>query len=97
MWGKNMRRKSERESTEFLQLEDYSFSNEDLTEPESLLANAEDLVENRSDEQNSESDYDDEKHWIYHPTRVLRNRQSAFRPRWREPVLFNQVIRVTGT
>jgi len=89
MWGKNMRRKSERESTEFLQLEDYSFPNEDLTEPESLLANAKDLVENRRDEQNGESEYNDEEDWIYHPTRVLCNvRQRASRSRCREQVLF---------
>jgi len=93
-----MRRKSERESTEFLQLEVYSFSNEDLTEPESLLANPEDLVENSRDEQNSESDYDDEEYWIYHPTRVFRHfRHRGSRSRCREQVLFNQIIRVTGT
>src|SRR2546427_10886058 len=64
---------------------------------ESLLADAEDLVENSRDEQNSESDYDDEEHWINHPSRVFRNvRQCASRSRCREQVL-NQVIRVTGT
>src|SRR5207244_3012571 len=39
---------------------------------ESQLADAEDRVENSDNEQNSESDYNDEKHWIYHPTRVFR-------------------------
>src|SRR5437870_3127562 len=65
---------------------------------ESQLADAEDLVENCRDEKNSESDYDDEEHWIYHPTRVFHNvPQCASRSRCREQVLFNQVIRVTGT
>src|SRR2546426_10998131 len=64
---------------------------------DSLLADAEDLVENSRDEQNSESDYDDEEHWINHPSRVFRTvRQCASRSRCREQVL-NQVIRVTGT
>jgi hypothetical protein len=56
---------------------------------ESQLADAEDLVENRRDEKNSESDYNEEKHWINHPTRVFRHvRQCASRPRGREQVLF---------
>src|SRR5437667_6078412 len=56
---------------------------------ESLLADAEDLVENSRDEQNSESEYDDEEYWIDHETRVLSYfRQCASRPRRREQVLF---------
>src|SRR2546427_1597932 len=56
---------------------------------ESQLADAEDLVENRRDEQCRESDYNDEEHWINHPTRVLRNlRQRASRSRCQEQVLF---------
>src|SRR5207237_3609682 len=56
---------------------------------ESLLADAEDLVENSRDEQNTESDYDDEQYWIDHETRVLSYfRQCASRPRCREQVLF---------
>src|SRR5439155_19253193 len=55
---------------------------------ESLLADAEDLVENSRDEQNSESDYDDEEDWIDHETRVLSYfRQCASRPRRREQVV----------
>ena len=46
---------------------------------ESQLADAEDLVENRRDEQNSEPDYNDKEDWIYHPTRVFRHvRQMRF-------------------
>ena len=56
---------------------------------ESLLADAEDLVENSRDEQNGESEYNDEEDWIYHPTRVFRHvRQCASRQRCREQVLF---------
>src|SRR5207245_1597379 len=60
-----------------------------LSSYESLLADAEDLVENSRDEQNSESDYDDEEYRIDHETRVLSYfRQCASRPRRREQVLF---------
>ncbi len=48
---------------------------------ESQLADAEDLVENRRDEESGESDYKNEENRIYHPTRILRNvRQRASRP-----------------
>src|SRR5207244_6081311 len=65
---------------------------------ESLLADAEDLVENSGDEQNSEADYDDEEYWIDHETRVLSYfRQCASRLRCREQVLFQLGYTVTGT